>query len=90
MKIGYHNAELKFEKKPIPFLWKILGNLAEWSLFSKLRDQLGLSYVRHAYTGGAAMGPDHFRFFLVARSNESGRLVSSETWLRDQAWPHWG
>ena len=58
MKIGYHNAELKFEKKPIPFLWKILGNLAEWSLFSKLRDQLGLSHVRHAYTGGAAMGPD--------------------------------
>lgn len=63
MKIGYHNAELKFEKKSIPFLWKILGNLAEWSLFSKLRDQLGLSHVRHAYTGGAAMGPDHFRFF---------------------------
>ena len=63
MKIGYHNAELKFEKKPIPFLWKMLGNLAEWSLFSKLRDHLGLSHVRHAYTGGAAMGPDHFRFF---------------------------
>jgi long-chain acyl-CoA synthetase len=63
MKIGYHNAELKFEKKPVPFLWKILGKLSEWALFSKLRDQLGLSHVRHAYTGGAAMGPDHFRFF---------------------------
>jgi long-chain acyl-CoA synthetase len=29
----------------------------------KLKDHLGLSRVRHAYTGGAAMGPDHFRFF---------------------------
>lgn len=63
MKIGYHNAELKFEKKPVPFTWRILQRLAEWGLFSKLRDQLGLSRVRHAYTGGAAMGPDHFRFF---------------------------
>ena len=29
----------------------------------KLKDHLGLSRVRNAYTGGAAMGPDHFRFF---------------------------
>ncbi len=63
MKIGYHTAELKFEKKPVPFYWKILWMLAEWTMFSKVRDQLGLSHVRHAYTGGAAMGPDHFRFF---------------------------
>ncbi len=63
MKIGYHTAELQFEKKPVPLLWKILRRLAEWTMFSKVRDQLGLSHVRHAYTGGAAMGPDHFRFF---------------------------
>jgi long-chain acyl-CoA synthetase len=31
--------------------------------YNKIRDHLGLSRVRHAYTGGAAMGPDHFRFF---------------------------
>jgi long-chain acyl-CoA synthetase len=29
----------------------------------KLKDHLGMSRVRNAYTGGAAMGPDHFRFF---------------------------
>ena len=29
----------------------------------KLKDHLGLSRLRHCYTGGAAMGPDHFRFF---------------------------
>jgi len=63
MKIGYHVADLKFEKKPIPALWKLLGSIADACLFSKVRDHLGLSKVRHAYTGGAAMGPDHFRFF---------------------------
>ena len=63
MKIGYHTAELKFEKKPVPFYWKFLGLLANWACYQKIRDHLGLSRVRHAYTGGAAMGPDHFRFF---------------------------
>jgi long-chain acyl-CoA synthetase len=37
--------------------------MADALLFQKIRDHLGLSRVRHAYTGGAAMGPDHFRFF---------------------------
>ncbi|MBM3302518.1 MAG: AMP-binding protein, partial [Deltaproteobacteria bacterium] len=63
MKIGYRTAELKFEKKPVGPLWKLLRWLADIVLFQKVRDHLGLSRVRHAYTGGAAMGPDHFRFF---------------------------
>ncbi|MGO9116979.1 MAG: AMP-binding protein [Desulfomonilaceae bacterium] len=63
MRIGYHVAELKFEKKPVPFYWKLMNRLADWVCYSKIRDHLGLSKVRHAYTGGAAMGPDHFRFF---------------------------
>lgn len=63
MKIGYHTAELKFEKKPVPFYWQILRIFASLVAYRKIRDHLGLSKVRHAYTGGAAMGPDHFRFF---------------------------
>ncbi len=63
MKIGYEWATLKFEKKDIPWWIKSLRRLGEWICFWKIRDHLGLSRVRHAYTGGAAMGPDHFRFF---------------------------
>jgi long-chain acyl-CoA synthetase len=63
MKIGYHVADLKFGKKSVPIWWKILDGLAYATVFKKLRDHLGLSRVRTAYTGGAAMGPDHFRFF---------------------------
>jgi len=62
-KIGYHVANLKFSKKPVPFYWKLLEWVAHATVQKKLKDHLGLSRVRHAYTGGAAMGPDHFRFF---------------------------
>ncbi len=62
-KIGYHVAHLKFNKKPAPWYWQFLSWLAHITVHKKLKDHLGLSRVRNAYTGGAAMGPDHFRFF---------------------------
>lgn len=37
--------------------------LAEVGLFRALRDRLGFSRIRSATTGGAALGPDTFRFF---------------------------
>jgi long-chain acyl-CoA synthetase len=63
MKIGYYVADLKFSKKPIPWYWNALNYLAYLSVQKKLKDHLGLSRIRDTYTGGAAMGPDHFRFF---------------------------
>jgi long-chain acyl-CoA synthetase len=62
-KIGYHVANLKFEKKPVTLFWRVLAWIAHATVQKKLKDHLGLSRVRNAYTGGAAMGPDHFRFF---------------------------
>jgi len=62
-KIGYHVANLKFNKKKVPFYWKILQLVAHIIAQKKIKDHLGLSNIRNAYTGGAAMGPDHFRFF---------------------------
>ncbi len=62
-KIGYHVADLKFQKKSVPWYWKILRWMGYVCMQKKLKDHLGLSRVRYAYSGGAAMGPDHFRFF---------------------------
>lgn len=62
-KIGYHVADLKFEKKPIPLYWKALNYFAYVIMQKKLKDHLGMSRLRYCYTGGAAMGPEHFRFF---------------------------
>ncbi|KPJ63255.1 long-chain fatty acid--CoA ligase [candidate division WOR-1 bacterium DG_54_3] len=63
MKTGYHVADLKFSKRSVPFYWKALNYLAYLGVHKKLKDHLGLSRIRDTYTGGAAMGPDHFRFF---------------------------
>jgi len=62
-KVGYKVADLKFKKKTVPVTWSILQGLASLLMQKKLKDHLGMSRLRHAYTGGAAMGPDHFRFF---------------------------
>jgi len=42
---------------------RLRHRLADWTVLGPIRDQLGLSRVRRAYTGGAALGPDVFRFF---------------------------
>ena len=37
--------------------------VAEWLLLKALRDRIGFSFLDSAATGGAAMGPDSFKFF---------------------------
>jgi len=37
--------------------------LADFILFRALRDRIGFSFLKSAATGGAALGPDTFRFF---------------------------
>jgi long-chain acyl-CoA synthetase len=61
--VGKRVADLRFEKKPIPLTWRVAYWLAYWGLFRALKDRLGFSNIRSASTGGAALGPDVFRFF---------------------------
>ncbi|HET9595007.1 MAG TPA: long-chain fatty acid--CoA ligase [Anaeromyxobacteraceae bacterium] len=63
MPIGYRVADLRFAGKPVPPLWRFLHWLGHVLLFRALKDRLGLSRLRTASTGGAALGPDVFRFF---------------------------
>lgn len=39
------------------------SRVADFILFRALRDRLGFTYLKSAATGGAALGPDTFRFF---------------------------
>jgi long-chain acyl-CoA synthetase len=41
------------------------SGIADFFLFRALRDRLGFTNLRSAATGGAAMGPDTFKFFLA-------------------------
>ncbi len=63
MPIGKQVADLRFEKKPVPLRLRLAWFLADWLLFRALKDRLGMSNLRSASTGGAALGPDVFRFF---------------------------
>jgi len=62
-KIGYEMADARFEKRePTSSLaWKY--RIADWTVFMPIKDKLGLRRIKRAYTGGAALGPDVFRFF---------------------------
>jgi long-chain acyl-CoA synthetase len=63
MPLGYAVADRRFSGKPVGAMWRLLYGLAYLLLFRALKDRLGLSRLRTASTGGAALGPDVFRFF---------------------------
>jgi len=62
-KVGEEVADRVFAKQPVPGALRLKHRLADRLVFRKLRDHLGLARIRHAYSGGAALGPDHLRFF---------------------------
>jgi long-chain acyl-CoA synthetase len=60
---------LKTEGKPLPAGLRLALRLGEFLVYGPVRDQLGLARARWAYTGGAPLGPDTFRFFRAIGVN---------------------
>ena len=50
--VGHKIADMRLAKQRPSFLWKSLNFLAYWMVFRPLKDKLGFSRVRVAYTGG--------------------------------------
>ena len=67
--IGMRVAERRIRRQPVGLGLRLLTGLADVLTFRALRDRLGLSQVRYAYTGGAALGPELFRFFRAIGLN---------------------
>jgi long-chain acyl-CoA synthetase len=61
--IGYEMADCRFEKREPDFWLKVKYLFAYLLVFRALKDRLGFTKLRSASTGGAALGPDTFRFF---------------------------
>ncbi|CAM3550622.1 long-chain fatty acid--CoA ligase [Aeromicrobium ponti] len=61
--IGEKVAKAHFENKPISSGTKLLYKIADYLMFSAIRDHIGLLKIKRAYTGGAPLGPDVFEFF---------------------------
>ncbi|NTW97868.1 MAG: long-chain fatty acid--CoA ligase, partial [Oscillochloris sp.] len=60
---GYGMADARFSGKPAGLGLKLSYGIARLLVFAALKDNLGLRFLKRAYTGGAALGPDVFRFY---------------------------
>ena len=69
LSVGYRMAGFKLEKRQPPVGWKLLNRLAYICLFRSLKNYLGLSRLRHVYTGGAPLGPEIFNMFQALGVN---------------------
>jgi len=67
--VGYKVAELQLAKKNIGWLWRTLYIIGGWAVFTALKDKIGLSRVRCAYTAGAAVSPDILHYFQAIGVN---------------------
>jgi len=87
---GYKLIEKKFGREKMSLPWKIVDFITDFLAFGPLRDKLGFSRVKFAFTGGASLGPEVFRFFQAIGVNllqmygqtESGGIVCTHR-LRD-------
>ncbi|OGP99722.1 MAG: long-chain fatty acid--CoA ligase [Deltaproteobacteria bacterium RBG_19FT_COMBO_60_16] len=61
--VGYEYADTIFRKRTPSFGLLLRHRLAYYLVFRALKDRLGLLRIRTASTGGAALGPDVFKFF---------------------------
>ena len=65
--------------KPVGLLERIKYQMGNWLVYGPLRNSLGLSRVRVAYTAGEAIGPDLFTFYRSIGINLKQLYGSTET-----------
>jgi long-chain acyl-CoA synthetase len=69
MRWGYHLADRRLRRQGITLLDRSLYALGYLLAFRAILDEMGLLRIRRAYTGGAALGPDAFRFLRALGLN---------------------
>ena len=67
LQIGYKIADIEAQGKTPHLGWQLLRFIGEFALFAPLRDKLGLSKIRFAFTSGSSLSPDALRFFRAIR-----------------------
>jgi len=69
----------RMDGKPLGFADLLLYTLGNWMVYGPLRNNLGMSRVRVAYTAGEAIGPDLFQFYRSIGINLKQLYGSTET-----------
>jgi long-chain acyl-CoA synthetase len=67
------------DRKPVALLDRLQYALGDFFIYGPLKNVLGLSRVRVAYTAGAAIGPDLFRFYRSIGVNLKQLYGATET-----------
>jgi long-chain acyl-CoA synthetase len=81
----YGNAIL--ERRPAPVMGRLLYRLGSFLVYEPLKNVLGLSRVRVAYTAGEAIGPDLFSFYRSLGLNLKQLYGQTEAFLYLTAQP---
>lgn len=76
--IGLRVVDMRAQGKRPGLFWRLAYALADLAVFRPLRDKLGLSRIRSAYTAGAALSPDVVRFFQAIGVNIKQIFGSTE------------
>ena len=72
-------ADILDGKPDVPLFDRLLYSLGNLVMYGPLRNVLGMSRIRVAYTAGAAIGPDLFRFYRSIGVNLKQLYGSTET-----------
>ncbi len=65
--------------KPVALFDRVLYAIGDALIYGPLRNNLGMSRIRVAYTGGAAIGPDLYRFYRSLGINLKQLYGQTET-----------
>jgi long-chain acyl-CoA synthetase len=79
MAVARRIGPVRMDGKPLPLTDRLLYGLGNLLVYGPLRNTLGFSRVRVAYTAGEAIGPDLFTFYRAIGINLKQLYGSTET-----------
>jgi long-chain acyl-CoA synthetase len=85
MPVGYKMVDLANKKQKLGWHWRLLNVLADFVVFRRVRDSLGLPHARACRSTGSTLCPEAFRFFHavgvplknIYGSTEAGAVTGS-------------
>ena len=79
MRVARNVGGKLLDREPVALGDRLLYSLGNWFIYAPLRNSLGMSRVRVAYTAGEAIGPDLFTFYRSLGINLKQLYGSTET-----------
>ena len=85
--VARRHGEAILTGRPVPLLGRLLYGIGRLMMYEPLKNVLGLSRVRVAYTAGEAIGPDLFSFYRSLGLNLKQLYGQTEAFLYVTAQP---